>query len=110
MRSEVLPGNAHLPHLGVESPTQKALPRRSAVRTADNAFGLSQRLQNVFALGLLERKGWAKVRCSGGLQFRQGNLQRGPPSEDHRAFQEVFELPNVAGPGILLERLERGRR
>src|SRR5438093_13621074 len=80
IRSQVLAGNAQLPHLGMKSRTQQAQPRRSAVRTADNAFGLSQRLQNVFALGLLERKGCASVRCSGGLQVRQVSLPRARPS------------------------------
>src|SRR6185369_7786118 len=41
------------------------------------------------------------------LQVEQPHANRVGAAEDHRPLDDVFELPPVAGPGILLQRPER---
>ena len=39
---------------------------------------------------------------------RQGNRERVPRCQNHRAFDQILQLPYVAGPGPALQFLDRG--
>src|ERR1017187_6763985 len=91
---EILARDAELSHDGVQGgPVQS----ETGGRGADHTAALPKHPDDMFPLHLLERGG------AGGFQgivpyFGQRSTQAGSRGKDHRAFNEVLELPYVSRP------------
>ena len=96
-------GNAELLH-----PRMKRRPFHSkssgrASRAADDPIGLFEGAQDVFSLGVFERRNGGRRGRPGRFQLREREFQFGAGRrEDDGAFNDVLKLADVAGPVIPL--------
>ena len=72
--------------------------------TADHPFALTEGANDMFPLGVLEGRetirGSDRVAVGSLFQFGKRNLQLSTARKNNRAFDKIFQLADVAGPGI----------
>jgi len=93
-------------------------PQRTAVEpkdlgrpvfSADFPLSLLEDSHNMFALNRFERFLRSRYILLLSLQFIH-QAQLGSRGVDHRTFEDVFQLPDIAGPVIILQGIPDSRR
>ncbi len=96
-------------HTGIQCGGLEPQDLRGASSTRDAPSGFLEDLEDVLALDVLQASslGGRTIWCR---NTRGLHLQSRIPAHDHSVFDDVSELPCVAGPGILLQGFQASLR
>jgi len=100
------PGYAELMHPRSQGARVEAQDHCGPALPLDAPFGLGKNSKDLIALQLFQGS-YGGGHGRGGSGQGVCEVQDRPGTQDHGPFEDAFELPDVPGPGVLLEGFHR---